>query len=212
MVAQALVVTDLSKTYRARRWFGREGAEVCALRDVSFTVEPGATLAVTGPSGAGKSTLARILAGWERADSGSIEGAGRTQLLMQEAGASLNPRFTALEVVAEPLLINKLPRANERALEWIARAGLPAEAATRRADQLSGGERTRLALVRALALEPDLLILDEPFSSLDHETQSGMLALLGDLHARRPFTTVVVLHDYKLAARMATEFLELKAG
>lgn len=185
-----------------------------ALDGVNFQLEAGATLAVIGASGAGKSTLARILARWETADSGSIEGAARVQLLMQEAGASLNPRFTAEEAVAEPLLIHRWPKsaAHAKALELIAQAGLPVEAAQRRADRFSGGERARLALVRALALEPDLLVLDEPFSSLDRETQSKMLGLLRELHSRRPFSTIAVLHDRKLAAAMTSRFLELRAG
>jgi ABC-type dipeptide/oligopeptide/nickel transport system ATPase subunit len=133
---------------------------------------------------------------------------------MQEAGASLNPRFTAEEAVAEPLLINGWPKPDARAKahELIAQAGLPQESAQRRAGQFSGGKRTRLALVRALALEPDLLILGEPFSSLDRKTQSNMLDLLRALHARRPFSTIAVLHDCKLAAAMTTRFLEIKAG
>ncbi len=193
-------VRGLTKAYKGVR----------ALDGVSFSVAAGGTLAVVGQSGAGKSTLARILARWERADAGTVAGVTSVQMLIQEAGASLNPRFTALEAVAEPLVVNGLPAG--AAEELLMQAGIVADEWHRKTDTFSGGERARIALVRALALKPDLLVLDEPFSSLDRATQGRMMELLTGLRARHPFALIAVLHDRKLAAAMASQVLELRAG
>lgn len=194
---------------------------VAALAGADLTLEKGRALGLVGPSGSGKSTLARCLAGFERPDAGTIllDGAppstGDVQLIFQEAAASLNPSFTAGEIVAEPLVIRGQGTAASRrktAAEWLETVGLRAEAADKPALAFSGGERQRLAIARALAAEPKLLILDESLSGLDIVLQAQMLRLLRDLRQRFQLTCILITHDLALARRMADEIAVMDAG
>jgi ABC-type dipeptide/oligopeptide/nickel transport system ATPase subunit len=200
-----------------KRW----GATV-ALDAVSLTLGRGRTLGLVGGSGSGKSTLARSIARFEHPDSGEIRIGGRTdygpaevQLIFQEAAASLNPRFTAEEALEEPLLILKRgSRAGRRAKarEWLEAVGLPEDSARKPALAFSGGERQRLAIARALIVEPELLILDESFSGLDLLLQAQMTALLADLRRRLSLTCILISHDLALAARVADEIRVMSHG
>jgi ABC-type glutathione transport system ATPase component len=202
-----------------------------AVRDVSFDLEKGRTLGIAGLSGSGKSTLARCLALFETPDSGEIRLAGsslwpcprreraalrtRVQLIFQQPAATLNPRFTAEEIVAEPLVIqNRGTRAarGKRAAELMELAGLPAGSARKRALEFSGGERQRLAIARALALEPEVLILDESLSGLDLSVQAQIAALLHDLQQRLSLTYILISHDLELVSQMAGEVAIMDAG
>src|SRR4051794_27450560 len=181
-----------------------------ALRNVSLSVDRGAVLGVVGMSGSGKSTLARCIARMERPDSGEIRIEGRAdytvsdvQLIFQEAAATLNPRFTAAEILEEPLLIQKRGSAASRAgkaRQWLQLVGLPKTAADKRALAFSGGERQRLAIARALILEPKLLILDESFSGLDLLLQAQLGELLRELRQRLGLTCILISHDLRLCA------------
>ena len=216
-----LCVQGLTKTYGERHWWGTRGTGQAALRDVSFTLEKGRTLGLVGPSGSGKSTLARCLAGFETPDSGWVQVEGRParraeiQLILQQPAASLNPRFTAAEIVAEPLVIQKRGDARARrdmAARWMETVGLPAGALDRPALEFSGGERQRLAIARALALEPKLLILDESFAGLDLSIQIQIERLLADLAARIGLTAILIAHDLALAAALADEIAVMENG
>ncbi len=186
---------------------------VCALAGVDIAVEEGRTVAVVGPSGSGKSTLARILAGLEEPDGGEVWRAPGliSQLVFQDAAATLNPRFTALEIVREPLDIARAGSRTERALALMEQVGIPAAAAGRRPHEFSGGQRQRLALARALAPEPRLLILDEALAGLDLSIQAQLLNLLADLQERHGLGYVFITHDLAVAAHMTSDMLVMRA-
>jgi ABC-type dipeptide/oligopeptide/nickel transport system ATPase subunit len=206
---------------RIERLTKRFGA-AAAVENVSLTLERGAALGIVGASGSGKSTLARCIARFERPDSGAIAIDGRAdygpqdvQLIFQEAAASLNPRFTAAEIVEEPLLIlRRGTRADRRRRvgEWLELVGLPPGAEGKRAMAFSGGERQRLAIARALIVEPRLLILDESFSGLDLLLQAQMTKLLAGLRGRLSLTCILIAHDLALAGRVCEEIRVMSGG
>src|SRR3954470_2895683 len=190
----------LTKTFQRQRWFRGKHERVRALDDVSIRVAEGTTLGIVGESGSGKSTLAKCLAMLERADAGEIWFDGRDltrfsraelrrvhpqiQLLFQDAATSFNPRFSALQVVAEPLEIqHRGSRKQQRAvaLELMERVGVSPDASSRNCAQFSGGQKQRLAIARALTLDPKVLLLDEPLSGLDLSIQAVILELLKKL-------------------------------
>src|SRR5260221_7015737 len=192
-----LSAVALSKQYTQGRWLSRRRSSIDALCTVEFTIRACSTLALIGASGSGKSTLARCLACLEKPDSGEIWFAGKNlvnlsqrdliplrrqiQLIFQEPAASLNPRFTAVETVAEPLLVagqgTKKER-KERAIDLMALVGLPAGLGGRLPLELSGGQRRRPGIARALAPEPKRLILDEALAGLDLSTRAQISNLL----------------------------------
>ena len=208
-----LSVRGLSKSYGGRP----------VVREVSFELVRGRTLALVGPSGCGKSTLARCLAGFEEADGGEVLLEGRTpgtsraeiQLIQQEPAGSLNPRFTAEEAIAEPLVIQKRGtresrrEAVRRAMEAV---GLKPSAAGKRALAFSGGERQRVAIARALTLEPKLLILDESLVGLDAPVQTQVVNVLLDLQRQRGLTYIVISHDLDLVDRLADVIAVMDEG
>ena len=217
-------IQNLSKHYVQHRPFTRAKFTVHALEDASLTIRRGTTLALIGESGSGKSTLARCLALLEEASSGAIWFAGenlvdltpkelfhfrrRIQLIFQDPTSALNPRLTAAEIVAEPLAIQKegtKASRRGRALELMAQVGLPADCEYKRPFEFSGGQRQRLAIARALALEPELLILDEALSSLDLANQEMLLELLAELQAAQSLTYLHISHDLRLVSQCADE-------
>jgi ABC-type glutathione transport system ATPase component len=206
--APLLSVTELSKSYGTTH----------ALRGVSFAVKPATTLALVGASGSGKSTLARCLAGLETPTGGSIQFAGEPleiQLIFQQPAASLNPRFTAAEIVEEPLLIQRRgdsPARRERAAQALELVGIARAALGKYAHQFSGGEQQRLAIARALALEPKLLILDESLNGLDPALVAQIGALLTGLQSRLALTYILISHDLELVAGLATDIAVMQAG
>jgi len=170
---------------------------------------------LVGASGSGKSTLARCIAGFEAPDSGRVllDGSppvlGDVQLIFQEAASSLNPRFTAEEIIAEPMRLRGIPGC---AADWLEAVGLHRGVLQKRALEFSGGERQRLAIARALAAKPKLLILDESFSGLDVVLQAHMTRLLRELRERLTLTCVLITHDLALARRIADEIAVMDAG
>ena len=216
-------VCGLTKRY-ARRGERRGSPEVQALADVDLEVARGATLALVGQSGSGKSTLARCLARLEEPTSGQIwfEGVNllalrgrrlrpfreRVQLILQDSATALDPRLTAAEIVAEPLDVLGRGDGRERrrcALELMETVGLPAAWAGRRPLELSGGQRQRLAIARALAVKPQLLILDEAFAGLDASIQAQVASLLQELQGRQGLTYLYISHDLALMSLLADE-------
>lgn len=229
-----LRVRDLDKKFIQRHVFSRSKFTVQALEHIDLELQEGTTTAVLGRSGSGKSTLARCIAGFETADSGEIMLQGRllaphshngsahkwtgphaVQMIFQDAATSLNPRFTARQIVAEPLEIarwkTELERAT-RALELMAEVGLNADWSERLAGEFSGGQRQRLALARALAAEPKLLIMDEALSSLDMPLQAQMVRLLMDLQVRHGLTYLYISHDLNFISLFAQEVVVMESG
>jgi oligopeptide transport system ATP-binding protein len=217
-------VQHLSKTYVQRRSFSQNGYKVQALEDASLTISRGTTLALVGDSGSGKSTLARCLALVEKPSAGEITFDGRNllalrsrelfavrsqiQLIFQESASALNPRMTALEIVTEPLAIQKRgtkTQQRECAMEWIVRVGLPSDSRRKRPMEFSGGQRQRLAVARALVLEPKLLILDEALSGLDLANQEMIVQLLAELQKEQSLTYLHISHDLRLVSQFADE-------
>jgi peptide/nickel transport system ATP-binding protein len=225
-----LIVEKLTKRYERTSVSGAK-KEVLALQDASFSIGRGSTLALVGESGSGKSTLAFCIACLERPTSGRIVFDGneiaaldekqlrqvrpQIQLVFQDPARSLNPRFSALEIASEPLLVQG--RLDERERETRARAllaqvGIPQEKASQRADEFSGGQRQRLAIARALSLEPKLLVLDEALSALDCSVQAQIANLLLELQAALGLTYLFITHDLGMAAHLADEIAVMEQG
>jgi ABC-type glutathione transport system ATPase component len=220
-----LSIRNLRKSYVQRRAFSGTKFTLEALRGVNLDIRRTSTLALVGESGAGKSTLARCLALLEKPTSGEIwfDGASllaldrkqlfpirrQIQLIFQDPASALNPGMTAAEIIEEPLLIQREGTKSERrrrALEALEEVGLPASAAQKRRPlDFSGGQRQRLAIARALALRPKLLILDEALANLDLATRDSLISLLDRLQAEHALTYIHVLHDLRLASELAAE-------
>ncbi len=228
MISEPLLRARGLKRQYLRR--GRRRQRVQALDGVDLMVRPGSVLAVVGETGSGKSTLGRCLALLERPDAGSIQFLGQDllaldgrrasqlrrqiQLIFQDPASALNPRFTAAELVAEPLRIQKVDRKSRRrrAIQAMEQVGLLARWADRRPAQLSGGQRQRLAIARALVLEPRLLILDEALSALDVSVRARIVNLLLELQSTLGLAYVLISHDLQLAGYLADEIVVLKSG
>ncbi|HEY1939382.1 MAG TPA: ABC transporter ATP-binding protein [Candidatus Angelobacter sp.] len=227
-----LVVHGLGKKFIQQRMLSRRKFVVQSLEGVDLELNAGSTVAVIGRSGSGKSTLARCIAGFETPDSGEIllHGQAQTeklrpskngdlrhpvQMIFQDAATSLNPSFTARQIVAEPLEIahwKSEAERTERALELMEEVGLDPGWASRLAGEFSGGQRQRLALARALAAEPKLLIMDEALSGLDMPLQAQMVRLLIDLQARHGLAYLYISHDLNFVSLFAQEVLVMDAG
>jgi len=225
-----LIVEKLEKRYENGPLLGAK-RNITALRDVSLSIGRGSTLALVGESGSGKSTLALCIACLEKPTSGRILFDGneitafdekqmrgvrpQVQLVFQDPVRALNPRFSALEIVSEPLLVqghlDKRER-EDRARRLLAKVGIPQEKAMSRGEEFSGGQRQRLAIARALALEPKLLILDEALSALDCSVQAQIANLLQELQASLGLTYLFVTHDFAMAAHLADEIAVMEQG
>jgi putative ABC transport system ATP-binding protein len=194
---------------------GTGAARVHILKNVSLQISRGETVGLVGPSGSGKSTLLMVMAGLERAGSGSVRIAGQEisgldeDALAQFRGRAVGivfqsfhliPTMTALENVAVPLELAGRPDATKRATAELASVGLGARLHHYPA-QLSGGEQQRVALARALAPDPELLLADEPTGNLDETTGKEIMDLLFRKHDERGSTLVIVTHDPELARR-----------
>lgn len=208
-----------------------KGHQLQALDQVSFDVTRGSTHALVGESGSGKTTLARILLGFEKADSGrvviddidatTLSNEARRQLrqkiqfVYQNPFASLDPRQTLFEVIEEPLKnFARLSKAERKTrVESVARrVALPEELLSRTARELSGGQRQRVAIARALILEPTILVLDEATSALDVTVQAQILALLQQLQQQLGLTYLFITHDLATVRRIAHSVTVLRSG
>ena len=206
-------------------------ATLRAVDGVSFELERGRTLGLVGESGSGKSTTARLIVGLERADAGSVKLDGveltglsrrawlphrrRMQMIFQDPYASLDPRQTAGSIVEEPLAIHRACTRRERklrALELLEAVGLDASAARRYPHEFSGGQRQRIGIARALALEPDVLICDEPVSALDVSIQAQIVNLLADLRERFGLALLFIAHDLALVRHVCDDVAVMYLG
>jgi peptide/nickel transport system ATP-binding protein len=228
-VEPLLDARGLRKTYALRRPAGPR-RPVAALAGVDLALGASARLALVGRSGSGKSTLVRCLALLEEPDGGEIRLGGQDvaalprrrraavrpalQLVFQDPSAALNPRFSALDAVEEPMRLQKVGAGlrRRRALELMEQVGLPPALASRPVPRLSGGQKRRLLLARALATRPRVLLLDEPFTGLDLPLQAQIASLLLALQASHRFALVLVSHDLDVAAALAGEVAVLAGG
>lgn len=210
--------------------FGRTRT-VHAVKNVSFTVEKGKTLAIVGESGCGKSTLARIVTLIDAPTGGNLLIEGRkvdiakggptpemrrkVQIIFQNPYGSLNPRQKIGDVLGEPLVINTDRNAAERrdlAMRMLKKVGLAHEHYNRYPHMFSGGQRQRIAIARALMLNPSLLVLDEPVSALDLSVQAQVLNLLADLQDEFQLTYVFISHDLSVVKYIADDVMVMYFG
>ena len=224
-------VRNLSKSYRSRGLFRNKHAERPALYSVGLNIAKGSLTAIVGPSGSGKSTLARCLALLEEADEGEIlfEGKNllhlraeelrafrpRLQYVFQDPAAALNPRLSAAETISEPLVIRgRISREDRerRVRRLMLETGLDPATANRSCHEFSGGQKQRLAIARALALEPQLLIFDESLSGLDPETRDEILDLLKSLRSRLGITQLLISHDAEIISTVADSIVVMRDG
>jgi len=217
-----LRVEGLSKRFPVA---GRRGALLHAVDDVDLHLGTGQSLGLVGESGCGKSTLVRVLARlldttegrifFDGVDLAAVPAAGfarqpqraAIQMVFQDPTDSLNPRYTARETIAEPLALLTRQRGAEaaaRVVEVAAQVGLPPELLSRFAHQLSGGQKARVGIARALAVRPRLLILDEPTAALDVSVQAVVLQLLGRLRTELGLSYLFVSHDLNVV-RLLTD-------
>ena len=211
--------------------WGKSKGIVHAVTDVNLQVYEGETLGVVGESGCGKSTLGRLLLHLLKPTSGDVIFDGQNlndlkeeeirhmrkqmQMIFQDPYASLNPRLKIRDIVAEPLVTHKMTanKEEETALveDLLRKCGIRPEFMYRYPHQFSGGQRQRVSIARALALNPRLIVCDEPVSALDVSIQSQILNLLGDLQAERNLTYIFISHDLSvvryLSDRVCVMFL-----
>ncbi len=228
-----LVVGDLTKTYSSGGgWFGFGSKErvVHAAQNVELTLHKGETLGVVGESGSGKSTLARCIVRLINADSGSIvyndvdlrplnraqmrPYRSKIQMVFQDPFASLNPRSKVGNIIADgPRLLGAdAAQASQRALEMLALVGLDDRAFDRFPHEFSGGQRQRIGIARALALEPEILVADEPVSALDVSIQAQILELLADIRERLQLSMIFITHDLRVAAQVCDRIAVMRLG
>jgi|FrelakmetLWP11LW_1041352.scaffolds.fasta_scaffold01678_3 oligopeptide/dipeptide ABC transporter ATP-binding protein len=218
-----LEVRDLAKHFPVTTGlFGGGAAVVKAVDGVSFDVHAGQTMAIVGESGCGKSTVARLVLRLIEPTGGTVklEGRdmvglsqaalravrGRLQIIFQDPYGSLNPRMTVGDMLAEPLMLHDaVPKAARRArvAELLSLVGLRPESAQRYPHEFSGGQRQRLAIARALAAAPGVIVCDEPVSALDVSIQAQILNLLADLQRRFGLAYVFISHDLAVVRQIA---------
>jgi peptide/nickel transport system ATP-binding protein len=232
-----LEVEGLRKVFLTRRagWLGGDAVEVVAVDDVSFSVGRGETLAIVGESGSGKTTVSKMIMRAVRPDGGRILFHGpegpidvlaldeaalqdfrhHIQYMFQDPFGSLDPRMTVADIVAEPLQIHGIGSAAERVdrvKRLLQAVGLDVRHLRRYPHSFSGGQRQRIGIARALALEPEILICDEPVSALDVSVQAQILNLLRDLQARLEITYLFISHNLAVVKYVAQRIAVMCAG
>jgi peptide/nickel transport system ATP-binding protein len=227
-----LEVTGLSKEFRLRSGLFERSSRLTAVSNVSFVVRDSGSTAIVGETGSGKTTTARIVVGLETATRGTvavdgIDLAPRSrpaerrrrarvmQMVFQNPMLSLDPHQAIGSAIREVVEFHDLRNSSEspeRVLELLAAVGLDSRLATSRPHQLSGGQCQRAAIARALAAEPELLVLDEPVSALDVSTQAQILNLLADLKAQLGLTLLTISHDLALVRQLADDVVVMSRG
>ncbi|KRA99907.1 peptide ABC transporter ATP-binding protein [Devosia sp. Root685] len=215
-----LAIRDLKKHYGGKKhWTGAVSKAIRAVDGVTFTIYEGETFGLVGESGCGKTTLGRCIARaldptdgeiiYSPEDGRDIDLATLSprqlkpyrqdvQMIFQDPISSLNPRMTLLDIIGEPMVVNGLARGKEvarRVGELLERVGLRAEYMVRYPHAFSGGQRQRIGIARALALNPRVIVCDEPVSALDVSVQAQILNLLQDLQAEKNLTYLFIAHD-----------------
>ncbi len=232
MTEPLLEVRELATHFPLRAGvFGRTVGSIKAVDGVSLEVRRGETLGLVGESGCGKSTLGRSVLRLIEPTSGSIRFAGREliglpwremralrrkmQIIFQDPYASLNPRMTVREIVGEGLVIHRLASRGEREIRiagLLEKMGLGRDSMDRYPHEFSGGQRQRIGIARALAVNPELVIADEPISSLDVSIQAQIVNLLMDLQRELGLTYLFIAHDLKIIEYLSTRVAVMYLG
>jgi oligopeptide/dipeptide ABC transporter ATP-binding protein len=225
-----LAVDQLVKHFPVRTGFMGKRAHVHAVDDVSFSLDGGETLALVGESGCGKSTTGRLVLRLLEPTSGAVRFAGRDlgtladrdlraarrdmQIIFQDPYGSLNPRMTVGQMLDEPLMLHGVEpaRRRERVKEVLGLVGLESEHAQRYPHQFSGGQRQRIGIARAIAVEPKLVVCDEPVSALDVSIQAQVVNLLRDLQKRLGLAYLFIAHDLAVVKHISDRVAVMYLG
>ncbi|MFK2825368.1 ABC transporter ATP-binding protein [Bacillus sp. B190/17] len=213
-----ITVKHAARTYVKKKWFHKQCIE--AVKDVSFHIQKREIVGLIGESGSGKSTLSRLLLHVETPERGELIWSGALpfrkgiQWVHQDPLASFDPRWTVEKIVGEGLDYWKEKRKNKQQLvkEAVQKVGLDVTVLTHFPHELSGGMRQRVAIARALVLQPELLILDEPFASLDMSSQASMLSLLRQINQQEETAILFISHDIRAAMVLCHRILVMEKG
>jgi len=231
MSEELLKVTNLVKNFELRVNNGarRKKRIVQAVTNVSFSVGKGQTLGLVGESGSGKTTVGRCILRLIEPTSGSVEFDGqdlgslkfeelralrrKMQIVFQDPFASLDPKMTIGSSISEPLIVQNVPGDHsDKVIELLELVGLSADHAQRFPHEFSGGQRQRIGVARALALNPALIVLDEPVSALDVSIQAGVINLFEDLQSRLGMSYIFIAHDLSVVRHIADRVAVMYLG
>ena len=231
MSAELLKVTNLVKNFELRVNNGarRKKRIVQAVTNVSFSVGKGQTLGLVGESGSGKTTVGRCVLRLIEPTSGNVEFEGqdlgslkfeemralrrKMQIVFQDPFASLDPKMTVGASISEPLIVQDVPGDHsDKVIELLELVGLSADHAQRFPHEFSGGQRQRIGVARALALNPALIVLDEPVSALDVSIQAGVINLFEDLQSRLGMSYIFIAHDLSVVRHIADRVAVMYLG
>ncbi len=228
--APILRIESISKTYKTGSLLSRNRRTTRAVNNVRISLPRGGTLGIVGESGSGKSTLARLIMRLIEPETGEVlldgndilkltrrqmrAAAGDIQMVFQDPFASLNPRKKVGDIVSQGLVLHGADRksALKRAGELLELVGLDRSAMDRYPHEFSGGQRQRIGLARALALNPKILVADEPVSALDVSVQAQVLKLLGQLREQLGLSMIFITHDLRVASRLCDRIVVMKDG
>ena len=227
-----LSVSELEKTFELRRkFFSNKKRTIKAVDKITFDLFEGKTLGIVGESGSGKSTLARCLLLMEKPDSGIIKFFDQNlltlgekniknlrkdiQIIFQDPYSSLNPRKKVFDTISEPLLFHNIvnkQKINEKVIEILRNIGLDEDFLNKYPHEMSGGERQRVAIGKALSPRPLLLIADEPVSSLDVSIQAQIINLFMDIKTRSRISMIFISHDLNIVQFVSDDIIVLYKG